>query len=65
MTAFHSNGEYLLCSCPVGLKNYTCKHSVGMAIRFFGKEIPIAPKTIPLGLKRSAGRPKKKKTTLF
>ena len=59
ITDIDSNGENLMCSCPVGLKNYSCKHTVGIAIRFFRKEIPLAAKTIPLGRKRSAGRPKK------
>ena len=59
ITDANSNGVSLMCSCPIGLKNYTCKHSVGLAIRYFQKDIPLAAKTIPLGCKRAAGRPKK------
>lgn len=47
------------CSCPHFLKNYKCKHTLGMAIRLQLVHAPPEAKQIPLGQKRKRGRPKK------
>jgi hypothetical protein len=53
------------CSCPAFLKNYICKHIVGMAIRLKHCKPPPAAKTVPIGEKRKRGRPAKAKTALL
>jgi predicted DNA-binding antitoxin AbrB/MazE fold protein len=53
------------CNCPMFLKNYICKHIVGMAIRLKLCKPPPAAKTIPIGEKRKRGRPAKAKPALL
>lgn len=53
------------CSCPRFLKNYKCKHSLGMAIRLQLVNAPPEAKQIPLGQKRKPGRPKKASQALL
>jgi hypothetical protein len=48
-----------LCNCPSFLKEYVCKHLVGMAIRLKYCKPPPAAKDLPLGEKRKRGRPRK------
>lgn len=45
------------CTCPVFLKNYVCKHLVGMALRL--KLVKLPPNFITLEAERGRGRPKK------
>ena len=53
------------CNCPAFLKNYICKHVVGMGIRLKQCKPPAAAKTVPIGEKRKRGRPAKAKTALL
>ncbi|CAF1366121.1 unnamed protein product [Rotaria sordida] len=53
------------CNCPYFLKNYICKHVVGMAIRLKRCKPPPAAKTVPIGQKRKRGRPAKAKAALL
>jgi uncharacterized Zn finger protein len=53
------------CNCPAFLKNYTCKHVVGMAIRLKYCKPPSAVETMPIGEKRKRGRPAKAKPALL
>lgn len=53
------------CNCPAYLKNYMCKHILGMAIRLKYAEAPLEAKLIPLGQKRRPGRPAKSKKALI
>jgi hypothetical protein len=60
-----SNWRKSKCNCPAFLKNYICKHVVGMAIRLKHCKPPAAAKTVPIGEKRKRGRPAKAKTALL
>ncbi|CAF1449502.1 unnamed protein product [Adineta ricciae] len=53
------------CNCPYFLKNYICKHVVGMAIRLKYCKPPASAKTVPIGQKRKRGRPAKAKAALL
>ena len=53
------------CSCPACLKNYICKHIVGLAARYKLCSIPLEAKNIPLGQKRKRGRVAKAKKALI
>ena len=50
------------CTCPVGLKIYTCKHSVGLGIVFNLYQVNDKTRVEPLGKRRGKGRPKKVNT---
>ena len=52
------------CNCPAFLKNYICKHIIGMAIRLKYSKPPSAAKAVPIGEKRKRGRPPKAKVAL-
>ena len=54
------NWREATCTCPNFLKNYICKHSLGMAIRLKALNcvVPAISKNIPIGQKRRRGRPK-------
>ncbi|CAF1442393.1 unnamed protein product [Adineta steineri] len=52
------------CSCPAFLKDYICKHMVGMAIRLKISKPPAAAKAIPINSKRKRGRPTKNQTCI-
>jgi hypothetical protein len=47
------------CNCPNFLKEYICKHIVGISIRLKFCKPPPAAKDVPLGEKRKRGRPRK------
>lgn len=47
-----SNGT---CSCPFFMKNFMCKHLVGLAIRLKLVKPPVEAKNIPIGMKRQRG----------
>ena len=47
------------CTCPIFLKEFSCKHLVGLAIRLKQTTPPTAARCIPIGHKRRRGRPKK------
>ncbi|CAF4121394.1 unnamed protein product [Adineta steineri] len=47
------------CNCPAFMKNFICKHVVGMSIRLKYCKPPAAAETIPIGEKRKRGRPSK------
>jgi uncharacterized Zn finger protein len=53
------------CNCPALLKNYICKHIVGMAIRLKHCKPPPAAKTVTIGEKRKRGRPAKAKSAFL
>ncbi|CAF4876895.1 unnamed protein product [Rotaria sp. Silwood1] len=53
------------CTCPIGLKQYRCKHSVGLAIIFNVYNIKDETRLIPLEKRKTAGRPKKIRTALL
>ena len=47
------------CNCPSFLKEFICKHVIGLAIRLKYCKLPPAAKDIKIGEKRKRGRPKK------
>ncbi|CAF3910915.1 unnamed protein product [Rotaria sp. Silwood2] len=47
------------CTYPVGLKQYRCKHSIGLAMMFNIYKVKDESRIIPLGKRRAPGRPKK------
>ena len=47
------------CTCPYFLKNFKCKHIIGLLIRLKKITVPIEAKQISIGQKRKKGRPKK------
>ena len=47
------------CTCPYFLKNYICKHLIGIAIRLKMVKPPPAAKDVPINEKRKRGRPKR------
>ena len=62
------NGEKWLegtCTCPVFMKEYICKHVVGIALRLKYTRAPPQAKNVPLGQKRKPGRPAKAKKALL
>ena len=60
-----SDWKTATCTCPAFLKNYICKHIVGMGIRLKRCKPPAAAKTVPIGEKRKRGRPAKSKRALL
>ncbi|CAF4338707.1 unnamed protein product [Rotaria sp. Silwood2] len=53
------------CTCPAFLKNYICKHIIGMSIRLKLCKPPPAAKNVPIGEKRKRGRPAKARRALL
>jgi len=53
------------CNCPAFLKNYICKHIVGMGFRLKYCKPPPAAKAVPIGEKRKRGRPAKDKPAML
>jgi len=53
------------CNCPAFMKNYMCKHVVGMGIRLKYCKPPAAAKTIAICEKRKRSRPSKAKPALL
>lgn len=53
------------CSCPSYMKQFVCKHIVGLAIRLKFVTPPIEAKALPLDQKRKRGRPSKAKKALL
>ena len=55
------------CSCPYFIKNYMCKHLIGISARckLVGCQIPLIAKQVPLGQKRKRGAPSKAKKALI
>jgi len=49
------------CDCSTYLKEYLCKHIVGLGMRFKLITVPPEAKTVPIGEKRKRGRPSKTK----
>ena len=47
------------CTCPCYLKQFKCKHILGLAIRLKYVKPPPAVRQVPIGQKRKRGRPKK------
>jgi hypothetical protein len=47
------------CTCPVGLVSYACKHSTGVRILRLGHPVSEIAKSLPIGMKRARGQPKK------
>ena len=52
-------------NCPAFLKDYICKHVVGMGIRLKQCIPPAAAKSVPIGAKRKRGRPARAKKALL
>ena len=55
-----------VCSCPFYMKNYNCKHIIGICVRLNiqGCTIPWQAKTVLLGQKRKRGRIGKNRAAL-
>lgn len=53
------------CNCPAFLKEYMCKHIIGLSIRMKFVSAPAEAKSIPIGQKRKRGRPAKNKKALM
>lgn len=54
-----------VCNCPAYLKDYLCKHVIGLGIRLKLISVPSEAKVIPIGEKRKRGRPSKTKPALM
>ena len=64
----HSDGEIWrqgTSTCQVFLKQYICKHIVGIAILRNYFQVSAEAKTVPLGQKRKRGRPAATKKALI
>ena len=61
----HSQWKTSKCSGPAFLKNYICKHIVGIAIRLKYCKSPATAKLVLINQKRKSGRPAKAKTALL
>jgi hypothetical protein len=57
--------EKATCTCPIFLKQYVCKHILGIAIRLKMYSIPDVAKSVPIGEKRKRGRPALAKKALL
>jgi hypothetical protein len=55
----------VICTCPSFLKNYICKHVIGMAIRLKYCKPPPEAKNVEIGVKRKRGRPANAKKALL
>jgi hypothetical protein len=53
------------CTCPSFMKNYVCKHTIGMSIRLKYCRPPPEAKNVEIGTKRKRGRPSKAKKALL
>lgn len=53
------------CNCPAYLKEYLCKHIIGLGMRFKLISVPPEAKSVPIGQKRKRGRPSKTKPALM
>jgi len=53
------------CTCPSFLKNYICKHIIGMSVRLKYCKAPPEAKNVAIGAKRKRGRPSKVKKALI
>lgn len=53
------------CNCSVFMKQFICKHVVGLAIRLKLTKPPTEAKNLPIGAKRKPGRPSKAKKALI
>ncbi|XP_070180839.1 uncharacterized protein [Littorina saxatilis] len=58
------DSDQFRCNCPGFLKGNICKHSLGCEIRLKVSEAPSQAKMIPIGQKRTRGRPKLAKAAL-
>ena len=54
-----------ICNCPAFLKNYVCKHTIGIGLRLKLCKAPAAAKNVPIGEKRKRGRPARAKKALL
>ena len=59
------NWQDAKCTCPHFFKNYSCKHSVGIAIRLKLYNPPPEAKNIQMHRKRKPGCPKKAQKALL
>jgi hypothetical protein len=64
ITITDNQWEKAKCNCPVYLKRYVCKHTVGLGIRLGLTDAPLHAKNILIGQKRKRGRPSKAKPAL-
>lgn len=66
-TVVPANNEWIhgYCNCPAYLRDYMCKHVVGLAIRLKYLDPGFAAKQIPIGAKRKRGRPQNAKKAKF
>jgi hypothetical protein len=51
--------SYLYCSCPMGQKHYSCKHTVAVNVLKYHGDVSERAKAVPLSEKLKVGRPKK------
>lgn len=52
------------CDCSNFFKLFVCEHLIGIALRLKVIQAPAEAKTIPIGMKRKRGRPKKARPAL-
>ena len=53
------------CTCPPFMKNFVCKHTIGMSIRLKYCKPPSETKNAKIGAKRKRGRPLNAKKALL
>lgn len=65
VTLYHPETKWIksLCTCPIFLKEYICKHVVGIAVRMKELQIPEDFVSVPIERKRKPGRPPKARTS--
>lgn len=66
-TVVPPNDEWInwYCNCPAYLRDFMCKHVVGIAIRLKYLQPGFEAKQIPIGEKRKRGRPQLAKKALW
>ncbi len=55
----------IICNCPLFMKQYVCKHTLSLAVRFNFAKIPLVAKDISIGRKPKVGRPSLAKRALL
>jgi hypothetical protein len=58
VSVYQDQWDTASCNCPVFLKEFVCKHSIGLAIKRKKFNVPAVAKNIPIGKKRKRGRPR-------
>lgn len=58
VSMFQNSWQTARCNCPIFMKEFICKHSLGVAVREGFCAVPRIAQTVPIGQKRKRGRPR-------